>query len=158
MKTEDIVKQIEELPNGRFFRMKYLTKLPVKAEFANEGTVIMKIVETTCRTGVAYGKIKSVIVKLSGKGREDSAKTNNWEWTVHNKIKFNNQTKKSYFVVAPIKKGANTTKTYILSQRDVVRIVGEDEIKDYVRDSYWTEKEHPAVMNITLENILTIWN
>jgi len=157
MKTEDIVKQIEELPNGRFFRMKYLTKLPVKAEFANEGTVIMKIVETTCRTGVSYGKIKSVIAKMTGRDREESAKTNNWEWTVHNKIKFNNQTKKSYFVVAPIKKGANTTKTYILSQRDVVRIVAEDEIKDYVRDSYWTEKEHPAVMNITLENILTIW-
>lgn len=157
MKTEDIVKQIEELPNGRFFRMKYLTKLPVKAEFANEGTVVMKIVETTCRTGVAYGKIKSVIAKMSGKNRDDSTKTSNWEWTVHNKIKFNTQTKKSYFVVAPIKKGANTTKTYILSQRDVVRIVGEDEIRDYVRDSYWTEKEHPAVMNITIENILTIW-
>ena len=156
MKTENIVKQIEEIPNGRFFRMKYLTKLPVKAEYSKQGVVILKIVETTARTGVAYNKIKSVIEKMTGKTREE--KENNWEWIIHNKIKYNTNTKKSYFVIAPIKKGSNTDRIYILSERNNVRVVAEDEIKDYVNDSYWSDKEKPAVQNITLENVLTIWN
>lgn len=156
MKTENIVKQIEDIPNGRFFRMKYLTKLPVKAEYSKQGVVILKIVETTARTGVAYNKIKAVIEKMTGKTREE--KENNWEWIIHNKIKYNTNTKKSYFVIAPIKKGSNTDRIYILSERNNVRVVTEDEIKDYVNDSYWSEKEKPAVQNITLENVLTIWN
>lgn len=156
MKTEEIMSRIEELPNGRFFRMKYLTKLPVKAEFEKEGTVVMKVVETTCRTGVAYNKLAAVIAKVTKK-IPAADKENNWEWILPNKVKFNTNTKKSYFVIAPIKKGANTNKTYILSQRDVLRIVGEEEIKEFVRDSYWTEKEMPNVMNITLDNVLTIW-
>lgn len=156
MKTENIVKQIEDIPRGRFFRMKYLTKLPVKAEYSKQGVVILKIVETTARTGVAYNKIKSVIEKMTGKTKEE--KENNWEWIVHNKIKYNTNTKKSYFVIAPIKKGSNTDRIYILSERNNVRVVTEDEIKDYVNDSYWSDKEKPAVQNITLENVLTIWN
>lgn len=156
MKTESIVKQIEELPNGRFFRMKYLTKLPVKAEYSKQGVVILKIVETTARTGVAYNKIKSVIEKMTGKTKEE--KESNWEWIIPNKIKYNTNTKKSYFVIAPIKKGSNTDKIYILSERNNVRVVAEDEIKNYVNDSYWVDKEKPAVQNITLENVLTIWN
>ena len=156
MKTENIVKQIEDIPKGRFFRMKYLTKLPVKAEYSKQGVVILKIVETTARTGVAYNKIKSVIEKMTGKTKEE--KENNWEWIVHNKIKYNTNTKKSYFVIAPIKKGSNTDRIYILSERNNVRVVTEDEIRNYVNDSYWSEKEKPAVQNITLENVLTIWN
>lgn len=156
MKTENIVKQIEDIPKGRFFRMKYLTKLPVKAEYSKQGVVILKIVETTARTGVAYNKIKSVIEKMTGKTKEE--KENNWEWIVHNKIKYNTNTKKSYFVIAPIKKGSNTDRIYILSERNNVRVVTEDEIRDYVNDSYWIDKEKPAVQNITLENVLTIWN
>lgn len=156
MKTENIVKQIEELPNGRFFRMKYLTKLPVKAEYSKQGVVILKIVETTARTGVAYNKIKAVIEKMTGKTKEE--KENNWEWIIHNKIKYNTNTKKSYFVIAPIKKGSNTDRIYILSERNNVRVVAEDEIRSYVNDSYWSDKEKPSVQNITLENVLTIWN
>lgn len=156
MKTENIVKQIEDIPRGRFFRMKYLTKLPVKAEYSKQGVVILKIVETTARTGVAYNKIKSVIEKMTGKTKEE--KENNWEWIIHNKIKYNTNTKKSYFVIAPIKKGSNTDRIYILSERNNVRVVTENEIRNYVNDSYWSEKEKPAVQNITLENVLTIWN
>ena len=156
MKTENIIKQIEDIPKGRFFRVKYLTKLPVKAEYSKQGVVILKIVETTARTGVAYNKIKSVIEKMTGKTKEE--KENNWEWIIHNKIKYNTNTKKSYFVIAPIKKGSNTDRIYILSERNNVRVVTEDEIRNYVNDSYWSEKEKPAVQNITLENVLTIWN
>ena len=157
MRTEDLVKQIEKLPKGRFFRMKYLTKLPVKAEFANDGVVVMKIVETTCRTGASYTKIRSVIEKMKYQSPKDSASANNCEWTIPNKVKFNPRTKKSYLVVAPIKKGSNTSKTYILSPRGVVRLVDENCIKNYICKSYWNEEDYPAIMNIALENILTIY-
>ena len=100
--------------------------------------------------------LKEAISLISAIEKEE--KENNWEWIIHNKIKYNTNTKKSYFVIAPIKKGSNTDRIYILSDRNNVRVVAEDEIKDYVNDSYWSDKEKPAVQNITLENVLTIWN
>ena len=101
MKTETIVKQIQELPNGRFFRMKYLTKLPVKAEYSKQGVVILKIVETTARTGVAYNKIKSVIEKMIGKTREE--KENKFVESIQNEMnsikeKLNKAKQERYYI------------------------------------------------------------
>lgn len=153
MKTEAIIKRISEIPAGRFFRVRYISKVKVKAEFEKQGITIFKIVDTTTRTGVKYNNIEGV---TPTKYPEDKApKVSNWEWVVKNRIKHNTKTGKDYLVIAPIGKGANTKVSYVFSDNDDSVIVSKDVVKNYAINSYWKE-ERPAIMNVTLENVLLV--
>lgn len=150
MKTRNIVKQIEKLPNGRFFRIRYLSNLPVKAEYAKQGIAVIEIVETTVRTGVAYKNIKT-----TSKSTTRNKIENAWSWVIPNKIRYNKNTSKNYLVVAPIKEGSNTKRSFILSMKNSNSFVTEAEICSYINNSYW-KKQKPVIQNITIDNILTI--
>lgn len=156
MKTEAIIKRVSEIPAGRFFRVRYTTKVKLKAEYEKQGYSILKIVDTTTRTGVKYQNIAGV--ELKDKFEDKQPKTSNWEWVVKDRIKHNTKTGKDYLVIAPISKGSNTIKSYVLTTPEgVSNIIPECDVKNtYSVPSYWKDGEKPAVMNITLDNVITV--
>lgn len=156
MKTEAIIKRVSEIPAGRFFRVRYITKVKLKSEYEKQGYSILKIVDTTTRTGVKYQNIAGV--ELKDKFEDKQSKTNNWEWVVKDRIKHNTKTGKDYLVIAPISKGSNTVKSYVLTiPEGVSNTIPECDVKNtYTVPSYWKDGEKPAVMNVTLENILWV--
>lgn len=156
MKTEAIIKKVSEIPAGRFFRVRYTTKVKLKAEYEKQGYSILKIVDTTTRTGVKYKNIAGV--KLNDYPDEYEPKKTNWEWVVKDRIKHNTKTGKDYLVIAPIGKGSNTVKSYVLTTPEgVSNIIPECDVKNtYTVESYWKNGDKPAVMNVTLENVLLV--
>lgn len=156
MKTEQIIKKVSEIPAGRFFRVRYTTKVKLKAEYEKQGYTILKIVDTTTRTGVKYQNIAGV--ELKDKFDEKQPRTNNWEWVVKDRIKHNTNTGKDYLVVAPISKGSNTVVSYVLTTPEGESYtIHEYDVKSiYSVPSYWKNGDKPAIMNITLENVLTV--
>ena len=154
MKTEQIIKKIKSIPGGRFFRVRYISKVKMAADAEKEGISIFKIVDTTTRTGVKYNNIEGVIPTTYPEDKEP--KVSNWEWVVKDRIKHNTKTGKDYLVIAPIGKGAHTVTTYVLTDNDGnTRIVDKDEVRMYAVASYWKD-EKPAIMNVTLENVLLV--
>ena len=156
MKTEAIIKRVSEIPAGRFFRVRYTTKVKLKAEYEKQGYSILKIVDTTTRTGVKYKNIAGV--KLNDYPDEYEPKKTNWEWVVKDRIKHNTNTGKDYLVVAPIKKGGNTIVSYVLTTPEgVSNTIPERDVKStYSVPSYWKTGDKPVIMNITLENVLMV--
>ena len=152
MKTEAIIKRVSEIPAGRFFRVRYITKVKVKAEYEKQGISIFKIVDTTTRTGVKYS---SLIDKHKLNEYPATEKTNNWEWVVKDRIKHNTKTGKDYLVIAPIEKGSNTKVEYVITDNEGSAVRTKEEIKCYVIPSYW-KTDKPTIMNVTLENILLV--
>ena len=156
MKSEAIIKKISEIPAGRFFRVRYTTRVKLKAEWEKQGYSILKIVDTTTRTGVKYKNIAGV--ELKDKFEDTQPKTNNWEWVVKDRIKHNTKTGKDYLVIAPISKGSNTVKSYVLTTPEgVSNTIPECDVKStYTVPSYWKTGDKPVIMNVTLENVLTV--
>ncbi len=154
MKTEKIIKKIQSIPGGRFFRVRYITKVKLSAELEDAGYSIFKVVDTTTRTGVKYNKIKTV--EPTSHPEDKEPRVSNWEWVVKDRIKHNTKTGKDYLVIAPIKKGAHSKSTFILTDPEgCTRIVDREEVKLFAIPSYWKE-DKPAIMNVTLENILLV--
>lgn len=154
MKTEAIIKMVSEIPAGRFFRVRYLSKVRIKSDYEKQGYSLFKLVDTTTRTGVKYKNIKGV--KINEHPEEYTPKTSNWEWVIKNRIKHNTKTGKDYLVVAPINRGNNTITTYVLTTPEgVTNTIDKAAAEIYAVPSYWKE-EKPAIMNITLENILLV--
>lgn len=159
MKANEVITTINSIPAGRFFRIKYTSDCPVKAEHKKKGVKVTKVTETTVRTGVAYEKIASVIeYKSTHEPKLTSPRANNWEWVTKNRIKYNTNTTKTYVVVAPIKNGGNTKYHYIITDENGERIV---EAKDFDRnlliDSYWSKSGSPdAIRTISVENVVAI--
>ena len=152
MKTEAIIKKLSEIPAGRFFRVRYITKVKVKAEYEKQGISIFKIVDTTTRTGVKYS---SLIDKHNLNEYPAEEKTNNWEWVVKDRIKHNTNTGKDYLVIAPIDKGSNTRVEYVLTDKEGSAVRTKEEIESFVIQSYWKTSK-PTIMNVTLENVLLV--
>lgn len=154
MKTEQIIKKIESIPGGRFFRVRYVTKVPLAADAVKSGISIIKIVDTTTRTGVKYSNIEGV--NLSDDSENKTSRTNNWEWVVKNRIKHNTKTGKNYLVIAPIGKGSHTVVSYIKIDSDGnTTIIDENAVRVYTTSSYWRNKK-PTIINVTLENVLLV--
>ena len=156
MQTEAIIKKISEIPAGRFFRVRYTTKVKLKAEYEKQGYSILKIVDTTARTGVKYQNIAGV--KLNDYSNEREKKKSNWEWVVKDRIKHNTNTGKDYLVLAPIKKVSNTIVSYVLTiPEGVTNTIPECDVKStWSIPSYWRDDSDRPIMTITLENILAV--
>lgn len=150
MKTEQLIKKISAIPAGRFFRVRYISKVKIKAAFEKEGYSIFKVVDTTTRTGVKY----SSVVKNDNK--TPSEKQNNWTWVVKNRIKHNTNTGKDYLVVAPIGKGNNSKVTYMCTTPEGTTCsIPIPTVKEFTVDSYWKETK-PSIVTISLDNILMV--
>lgn len=154
MTTEQIIKKINSIPGGRFFRVRYISKVKLAADAEKEGISIIKIVDTTTRTGVKYKNIEKVAALI--KGKEPTQKESNWEWIVKDRIKHNTNTGKDYLVLAPISKGSHSNYTYVMTDGSgVTSVVDEEIVRMYTTASYWKE-DKPAIMNVTLENVLLV--
>ena len=151
MKTEAIIKKIKEIPAGRFFRVRYISKVKIKAEYEKEGISIFKIVDTTTRTGVKY----SSLIDEPIEAKAATEKKSNWEWVVKDRIRHNTNTGKDYLVIAPIGKGSNTRVEYVLTDNEGSAIRTKEEIEQYTTKSYWRD-DKPVIMNVTLENVLLV--
>lgn len=155
MKTEKLLEAIKAIPGGRFFRVRYMTKVKMTAESIKNGVTIMKIVDTTTRTGVRYNKIAGVV--LNEYPDSYVPKVSNWEWVIPQRVKHNSKTGKDYLVIAPIAKGHNTVVSYILTDGEGnSRVITKEEAKEYSVPSYWKDGDKPAIMNVTLENVLMV--
>jgi hypothetical protein len=160
----DIIDKIKSIKNGTLFRLKYKTELPMKAEFSKRGFKVVKIVETTTRTGVKYGNIKNVVKSIVSKAK--SSDKSNYEWVIPNKIRFNRNTGNTYLYTAPISAGCNKNTLYeiyipcpagITSDYTPWVYISEDNLKalGIIQDSYWTKSDRP-INDINLNNIISI--
>ena len=143
---------IAAIPNGRFFKIGYITELPLKAEFKRADYKIYKYTSRITRTGVAYNKLKDV--KENNKEWSRPAKSS---WKIKNKIKTNISTGKDYIIIAPMNSGEHKYVHYKITKGNwwVARNRLEDEFKDMVISSYFT-KSNGSVRNIDLDNIIFI--
>lgn len=146
-----IAKKLCDKYGGRFFRLRYMSSVPVNAAYKRQGYTLQKVTDTTTRTGVQYGNIAGVVLS------DGPAKANNFEWVdgAHNRIKRNTKTGKYYAVVAPISKGNNTKSAFILTDpTGATRSITREEVKEYAIPSYWNKSgDGPKVMTIELGNI-----
>jgi hypothetical protein len=155
MKPEKILEAIKAIPGGRFFRVRYMTKVKMNAESVKNGITVIKIVDTTTRTGVKYKNIAGVV--LNEYPDSYVPKVSNWEWVIPQRVKHNSKTGKDYLVIAPIAKGHNTHVSYVLTDGDGnSRVITKEEAKEYSVASYWKDGDKPAIMNVTLENVLMV--
>ena len=144
--------------SGTFFRIGYITELPVKAAYAKEGWKILKRTESTVRTGVNYGSIKSVIEEREGRSEAPRARRNNIVPVQKGRVYKNNDTEQMYLRIFPTKKGTNKQVSYILvtpahSEYHFKDL--DEEMREMVRDSYFNEKSRP-IATIKIDNIYKV--
>lgn len=144
--------------SGTFFRIGYITELPVKAAYAKEGWKILKKTESTVRTGVNYGKIKSVVEEREGRSEVTHTLKNHIVPVQRGRIYQNTDTEQMYLRVFPTKKGTNKKVSYILVTPGHSEYHFNDldeEMRDMVRDSYFNEKSRP-IATIKIDNIYKV--
>lgn len=152
MKTAKIVDKIKSIPNGQFFRIRYISKCKMNAENSNKGYTLFKIVDTTTRTGCKYDSVKG-----DSRGYEGTdLKTSPYEWVVKNKIKRHKETGKEYVVLCPVKKAAHSRVSYILTTPEgITNTVDELTARLYTVESYW-RTDYSKYIQVSLDNILLI--
>lgn len=143
---------IEALRPGAFFRLRYMSDMPVKAEYKKQGIKVIKLVSITTRTGVHYNAIKGVTPVFYD---NVEIKNSNWSWILYNKVKYNGNTEKFYLAIAPTKNNKAKTQ-YLLNTKDGSKLVDKEEIQNYIIDSYWRKEPNRPVNYIALDNILAI--
>lgn len=159
MTHNEIMEAITSIPAGRFFRIKYTSEMKVKAENKKKGISVLKVTETTVRTGVAYNNISAVAeYKATHEPKRDKPTTNNWEWVSDNRVKYNTNTKKTYVVVATVPNGSNSDTHYIVTDANGTREVSSEDLdRSLMIDSAWSSGSYPnSVRTIAFENIIEI--
>lgn len=151
----NMIETIAKIPSGRMFRLSYHTEVELNKEAKAKGIKIVKYVETTTRTGIAYKNIASVIEKIKEKIDTPNKKTttNNWEYIIDNKVKHNTNTNCDYLCVANIKKGANTKVKYKMYTANAITEFSYNEfskIADLIKKH---NSEFNPYMTIKLSNI-----
>ena len=158
IKRDVLIKKIESLGNGRFFKIRYMTNMKVLAEYAKRGVQVIKIAETVSRTGIKYGHIKGVTSEYPD--QYVPKKPSAWSWVIKNKVKYNDNTKKEYLCLYPIKGKQHTKCRYMLINEQLSKTFIYDDIRDvemYLRPSSLTPSSSGGkVINIELSNILSI--
>lgn len=158
MSNSTLISIIKSIPAGRFFRMSYQSELPVKAAYKKQGISVIKITDTTVRTGVRYDHIASVKEYKANHEPSGIVRTNNYVWIEPNRLKHNTATGKDYVVIAPMKNSCPKSK-YIVKDINGERVVTIDELdKSLIQDSYWKPSNGmpAAVRTISLENIIEV--
>lgn len=159
MEHNKIIEALESIPAGRFFRISYSSELPVKAAHKKAGVSVIKVVETTVRTGVSYNNIGAVKeYKATHEPKRTTPVENNWEWVIKDKVKYNSKTDKTYAVIALVNGGHNTKSHYIVTDTNGTREVEHDALdRSLIIDSYWNKGDYvDAVRTIAFNNIIDI--
>lgn len=149
---------LEGIRSGTFFRIGYVTELPVKATYAKEGWKILKKTESTVRTGVNYGKIKSVVEEREGRSEVTRTRKNHIVPIQRGRIYQNTDTEQMYLRVFPTKKGTNKKVSYILvtpghSEYDFNEL--DKFMREMLQDSYFNKRSRP-IETIKIDNIYKV--
>lgn len=145
MVNNELINKIKSIPNGRFFRITYMTEPKLSADAKRNGVEVLKITEKTVRTGVEYRHIRGVVA---------AGVENQWGHSVVKNKVIKHNTKDSYYLsVAPIRRGGNTKTTWLVNGIERT----EQEVKDsgYVLDSYW-KSSSPVVQLINFDHVLGV--
>ena len=157
MTIDCISKVVETIHPGSFFRINYVTELPLKAKFKNNDWHIIKEVSVTSRTGIRYAKINGVVFS------DASKKVSNFRWYIKNYISYNTSTGKYYLNIYPIGWGSNMKIRYkICHGNQEVATCTEltDDFKEYVIPSHFNKNGSSStkIMKININNIISINN
>lgn len=164
LERNTIIESIDKIHNGCLVRVTYKSEVPIKAEFRKQGYRIIKITETSGRVGVNYHNIASVIARKSENLVENTtSRTNNYEWVIKNKVKYNTNTEKDYLVLANFNKGHHTKTKYIVCGSIMGTLDCGDELpvgyKDMIQNYYLNRGDSVGeVRTVAFENILSINN
>lgn len=151
-----VTRILNQIKNGVFTRFGFETQVPVKANM-KDNISITKTTFITGRTGVNYNNLKAV------KERENKStvkRTNNYSWIINNKLKYNSNTDKYYLQVAT-NKNANIKCFYQVYKNGKINVYNtkkslQEKFGEYCINSYFKEKEEPAVMSINIDNVIKI--
>lgn len=149
---------LKDIHSGSFFRIGYITELPLKAAYAKEGWRIVKMTESTVRTGINYRKIQSVIKDQESRSEVIRSRKNNVVPVQPRRIYKNVVTDQMYLRVFPTQKGTNKNASYILVTPDRSPYTFKDmdeEMREMVRDSYFTQKSRP-IETLKIDNIYKV--
>lgn len=151
---------LEGIHSGSFFRIGYITELPLKAAYAKEGWRILKVTESTVRTGINYRNIQSVIEDRESRSEVVRSRKNNIIPVQPRRIYKNVETDQMYLRVFPTVKGTNKDVSYILvtpshSRYDFREL--DEEMREMVRDSYFNQKARP-IATLKIDSIYKVGN
>lgn len=147
-RIEEIISNIH---GGSVFSISYVTELPMKAAYKKEGFVCRKSVTKLARTGVEYSHI-------AGVEPSDSKRVSKVVAVLKNRIYQHSENGTKYVRLAKWS-NPHSKVTYFLTYPDGwMRVVEEEDIKEYVIPSYWNRKDGkvPEVVNVKFDNILAI--
>lgn len=155
-KLEMMTKIVNQLKNGTFVRFGFETDVPIKAALKDD-IKIKKTTFITARTGVAYKNLKRFKDSEQGITKK---KANNYSWIINNKIKYNSNTDK-YYIQLATNKNANIKCFYQVYKNGKINVYNtkkslQEKFGEYCINSYFKEKEEPAVMSINIDNVIKI--
>ena len=70
MKEKELLQRLNQIPNGRFFKMAWKSELPVEKKYGNQITVT-KVTISTVRKGIKYTNTKAYREKVYRKSYEE---------------------------------------------------------------------------------------
>lgn len=163
LSCHQILMEASNCGNGRYIRLGYSKELPVTDAWREKGIRIYKLTETTVRLGVNYRNLASV------KAREDvpakpSTRTNNWEWVLPSKVKYNKNTNKMYLQVYTVKGGHNTKNTFLIhtpGEGWITLEKPEYELSEYslmVDPKYTSSSNSTDIYTVTFDKIYKLGN
>lgn len=158
MTYEKIIEALKNIHPGSFVRIGYNTELPLKSSFSKQGCKIIRISESTVRTGINYRNIQSVIEEKAGQLEAPRSYRKVITSVIKNKIYKNLDTDQMYLRVYPTRKGTNKVSTYFVTTSNGNKYFSDsinDEMKEMIRDSYFDNKFRPISM-IKIENVYRI--
>ena len=158
MTYEMIIEALNNIHPGSFVRIGYRTELPLKSSFSKQGCKIVRVSESTVRTGINYNNIGSVIEERMGRLEAPRARRKVITSVIKNKIYKNLDTDQMYLRVYPTRKGTNKKNTYLVTNADGSRYFShtvDSNMKEMIRDSYFTDKFRPVSM-IKIDNVYRI--
>ena len=148
--------------NGSYIRVGYSKELKMLKDWYEKGIRAYKLTETTVRIGVAYANIAAVKARKAAEANKPVVeRANNWSWVIHNKVKYNSNTGKTYLQVATVKGGHNTRNQFLVydpNQGWFVLEKEEWELSEYylmidVKSREPRKGDAPDIYTITFDNI-----
>lgn len=156
METNIIINKLSKKNNGAFFKIRWMTELPIKASAKKMGISAYKLTEATVRKGIGYASQKSVQMKVENEGKVLTHELPWGSWHPEHKGLIIQHKDKDY---VRLYLGPNKTKTsYILNGA----ICSYDDIKNsgYVLDSWFKKAESgemPDALTLKAESIQMIF-
>lgn len=99
---EKIKKELETISKEEVFELEYCKPIPLLKKFQDSNMTFYKITKMKCRTGVSYAELpKLQELKESSADNPKRQYTNNYEYILENKLKYNRKTEKYYLQVVP---------------------------------------------------------